>query len=52
MKRRLRCRVGLHRWALKQDSPDSPKYIGCLDCNEAQDPEFWRMMDGGGGYAG
>lgn len=41
MKRRLRCRLQLHRWVTKQDSGDAPRYQGCLYCDKTRDPERW-----------
>ena len=39
MNRRLRCRLGLHKWVLKQDSRDAPRYYGCCRCDEIMDSQ-------------
>lgn len=39
MKRRLRCRFGLHKWVVMQDSSDAPKYHGCRYCDKIMDPD-------------
>lgn len=39
MKRRLRCRLGLHKWLIKQDAPDAGRYYGCAYCDWMQDSE-------------
>lgn len=49
MKRRLRCRLGMHKWMVKQDSPDAPKYHGCRYCDKILDDENRMIADLGGG---
>jgi hypothetical protein len=49
MRRRLRCRLGLHKWVVKQDSRDAPRYYGCLYCDKMQDLDDWPVVDLGGG---
>ena len=29
--------LGNHRWEVKQESPDSPRYVACARCNALQD---------------
>lgn len=33
MKRPLRCTLMIHKWIVKQDSPDGPRYAGCARCD-------------------
>jgi hypothetical protein len=33
MKRRMRCNLNGHKWVVKQDSKESPRYYGCLYCD-------------------
>ena len=40
MKRPLRCRLGLHKWVLKQDTPDGGRYHGCARCDRMQESEY------------
>lgn len=49
MKRRLRCRLGLHKWVIKQDSPDAPRYHGCRFCDKIRD-DRQPIADLGGGF--
>lgn len=39
MKRRLRCRLRLHKWILKQDARDAARYYGCRYCDKTLDIE-------------
>lgn len=39
MKRRFRCRIGLHKWLIRQDAPDTGRYYGCAYCDRMQDSE-------------
>lgn len=37
MKQRIRCRIGLHKWVIMQDSSDAPRYYGCRYCDKMSD---------------
>jgi hypothetical protein len=39
MKRRLRCRVRFHKWVIKEDARDAPRYWGCRYCDATRDIE-------------
>jgi len=45
MSRRLRCRVKLHKWVLKQESRDAPRYFGCRFCDEVMGERKLAGMD-------
>ncbi len=32
MKRPLRCMLIIHKWVIRQDSSDAPRYIACARC--------------------
>ena len=49
MKRRLRCRLGVHKWVLKQDASDAPRYHGCRFCDKILDDENRPVIGLGGG---
>lgn len=48
MKRRLRCRLGLHKWVVKQDSTDGPRYHGCRYCDKILDLDSRPFIGFGG----
>jgi hypothetical protein len=37
MTRPLRCRLGLHKWVVTQDSSDGPRYHSCRYCGKIPD---------------
>lgn len=46
MKRPLRCLFKLHRWEVKQLSPDAPRYVACAYCDTLWDPRPENMNTG------
>jgi len=47
MTRRLRCRVGLHKWVIRQDARDASRYYGCRFCDKMMGNR--PLLDMGGG---
>lgn len=49
MTRRLRCRLGWHKWVVRQDSRDAPRYHSCIYCDKIMDQVGRPIGDLGGG---
>lgn len=37
MPRPFRCRLRIHKWVVKQLSPDAPPYVACAYCDALRD---------------
>ena len=37
MKRPLRCWLMVHKWVVKQDTLESPRYVACAYCDTLRD---------------
>lgn len=40
MPRPFRCRLMIHKWVVKQEASDSPRYVGCARCDAIKMVDF------------